>query len=150
MTRKINGWLVLTCAGVAFGCGSNSGRPHPGGGHAHSASHGSMEKPAHTEATKAAASALTLVGDRSLVCMVNDQFMGRPQIPIDVDGKTYFGCCEMCKAKLGNDPKTRTATDPVTGNPVDKASAVIGRNGGGQILYFENERNLAAYSNRGG
>ena len=32
--------------------------------------------------------------------MVNDQFMGRAQIAVVVEGKTYFGCCPACKEKL--------------------------------------------------
>lgn len=88
---------------------------------------------------------LTLVTDRSLVCMVNNQFMGRPQIPITVSDKTYYGCCEMCKGRLANDPTSRTAVDPVSQRPVDKAVAVIGRAGNGTTVYFENEQNFAAY-----
>ena len=34
------------------------------------------------------------------VCMVNDRFMGVQQIPIDVNGTTYYGCCEGCVEKL--------------------------------------------------
>jgi hypothetical protein len=26
--------------------------------------------------------------------------MGTPQIPVSVEGCTYFGCCDMCKGKL--------------------------------------------------
>lgn len=81
----------------------------------------------------------------SLVCMVNNQFMGKPQIPVDVGGKTYFGCCEMCKARLANDPAARTAVDPTTGAKVDKAVAVIGRDSAGAVHYFENEANLMRY-----
>lgn len=92
------------------------------------------------------ASSLTLVTDRSLVCMVNNQFMGRPQIPIEVDGRTYYGCCEMCKGRLGSDPSSRVSTDPVSGNTVDKATAVIGRAGDGRTLYFENNQTFAAYA----
>jgi len=82
----------------------------------------------------------------SLVCMVNNQFMGRPQIPITVEGKTYFGCCEMCKGKLATDPTSRAAVDPVTGTKVDKASAVIAMNEAGAVMYFENEATLARYA----
>ena len=40
--------------------------------------------------------ALTEVTDPSQVCMVNDQFMGRAQIPVSVGGKTYYGCwCDV-------------------------------------------------------
>jgi YHS domain-containing protein len=91
------------------------------------------------------AGALTLVSDRSLVCMVNNQYMGKPQIPVSVDGKTYYGCCEMCKGRLAKDATARMAVDPVSNKPVDKATAVIAKNAAGSALYFENERNFAAY-----
>jgi YHS domain-containing protein len=81
---------------------------------------------------------LTLVTDAKQVCMVNNQFMGREQIPVQVEGKTYFGCCEMCKGRLERDPSSRSAKDPVSGNLVDKATAVIGRRVNGDVLYFEN------------
>ncbi len=100
----------------------------------------------HERPSDTSASSLTLVTDRSLVCMVNNQFMGRPQIPIEVDGRTYYGCCEMCKGRLGSDPSSRVSTDPVSGNTVDKATAVIGRAGDGRTLYFENEQTFAAYA----
>jgi YHS domain-containing protein len=89
---------------------------------------------------------LARVTDRSLVCMVNDQFMGRTQIPIEVDGRTYYGCCEMCKGRLANDPKSRTANDPISGRVVDKATAVIGKTAAGKTLYFESEKTFTAYS----
>lgn len=77
--------------------------------------------------------------------MVNDQFMGREQIPVTVGGKTYFGCCPMCKGKLEHDPAVRTAKDPVTGRAVDKATAVMAKAPAGNILYFESEATLARY-----
>lgn len=89
--------------------------------------------------------ALSRVEDPSLVCMVNNQFMGRQQIPVAVEGKTYFGCCEMCKGRLASDPSARTAKDPVSGKLVDKASAVIAKRDNGQVLYFESEQNLERY-----
>lgn len=97
---------------------------------------------------RASAPSLTLITDRALVCMVNNQFMGQAQIPIDVDGRTYYGCCEMCKGRLGSDPSSRVSTDPVSGNTVDKAAAVMGRDRDGRVLYFENDRTFAAYSLR--
>lgn len=81
--------------------------------------------------------------------MVNNQFMGRPQIPIEVDGRTYFGCCEMCKGRLANDPTSRVAIDPVSQRSVDKATAVIGKTDDGTTLYFENEQTFAAYAGPG-
>lgn len=91
------------------------------------------------------AAALTLVSDVSQVCMVNNQFMGRPQIPVEVDGKTYFGCCEMCKNRLAENPEARAATDPVSGKPVDKATAVIARRPNGDVVYFENTANFERF-----
>lgn len=83
------------------------------------------------------------------VCMVNDRDMGKPQIPVEVDGRTYFGCCAMCKEKLETQAAVRTAVDPVTGKKVDKARAVIARNQDGAVLYFENaasfERHVANF-----
>lgn len=88
---------------------------------------------------------LTRVDDASEVCMVNNQFMGRAQIPVVVEGKTYFGCCEMCKGRLARDATARVAKDPVTGNAVDKSLAVIAKRDDGQVLYFENAQNLERF-----
>ncbi len=88
---------------------------------------------------------MTRVSDPSQVCMVNNQFMGKPQIPIAVEGRTYYGCCAMCKDRLGNDPAARTAQDPVTGETVDKASAVIIQDSTGKVQYFASEDTLRRY-----
>jgi YHS domain-containing protein len=79
------------------------------------------------------------------VCMVNNTRMDKDQIPVAVAGKTYFGCCEMCKGRLAEDATIRQATDPVSGKPVDKAKAVIGAKPDGKVLYFESEKTFAAY-----
>jgi len=89
---------------------------------------------------------LTLVTDPSLVCMVNNQFMGAPQIPIEVDGRTYYGCCEMCKGRLATDPSSRMASDPVSHKSIDKATATMGKTGQGRILYFESPDTFAKYA----
>lgn len=78
--------------------------------------------------------------------MVNNQFMGKPQIPMEVDGTTYYGCCEMCKTKLAQDPASRTAIDPISGASVDKAHAVMGKTSTGVVHYFESKENLAKYA----
>jgi YHS domain-containing protein len=88
---------------------------------------------------------LTRVHDVSEVCMVNNQFMGRAQIPVVVEGRTYFGCCEMCKGRLAKDATARVAKDPVSGNDVDKSAAVIAKRQDGQVLYFENAQNLERF-----
>lgn len=82
------------------------------------------------------------------VCMVNNTRFDKDQIPVAVEGKTYFGCCEMCKGRLGTDASIRQATDPVSGKPVDKAKAVIGAKPDGKVLYFESEKTFSAYQKR--
>ena len=88
---------------------------------------------------------LTRVADPSTVCMVNNQYMHTKQIPVVVGGKTYFGCCEMCKGRLERETNARMATDPVTGSPVDKADAVIGRDAQDKVFYFESEASFLRY-----
>lgn len=80
------------------------------------------------------------------VCMINEHAMGRDQIPVEVEGKTYYGCCEMCKKALAENPAKRVAKDPVSGKEVDKATAVIAAQEDGKVFYFENEENLAKYN----
>jgi YHS domain-containing protein len=72
----------------------------------------------------------------------------KDQIPVQVDGKTYFGCCEMCKGRLAQDASARNATDPVSGKPVDKATAVIGATSDGKVLYFESEQTFSQFAER--
>jgi YHS domain-containing protein len=81
------------------------------------------------------------------VCMVTNQLYDKEQIPVNVEGKTYYGCCQMCKAKLEGDPSSRIATDPVSGKEVDKSAAVIGAAPDGKIYYFENVEDLRAFGN---
>jgi len=90
-------------------------------------------------------SSLTKV-DSKYVCMITNQEFAKEQIPVELEGKTYYGCCEMCKAKIKNNPQSREATDPISGNTVDKAEAVIGAAPDGKVFYFESEENLSQYS----
>jgi len=96
-------------------------------------------------AAPAPARSLTPVSDASQVCMVNNMFFGKTQIPVPVDGKMYWGCCEGCKTRLGTDPASRVANDPVTGEVVDKATAVMAYDRTGAVLYFASAENLSRY-----
>ncbi len=80
------------------------------------------------------------------VCMINEHAMGKEQIPIEIEGRTYYGCCEMCKKALAADAAKRVAVDPVSGKQVDKATAVIASQEDGRVFYFENEANLAKHN----
>jgi YHS domain-containing protein len=79
------------------------------------------------------------------VCMMNNAVFDKEQMAVEVEGKTYYGCCEMCKDRLLNDASARQAVDPVSGNTVDKAMAVIGEHQG-MVYYFENEENFQKFA----
>ncbi len=96
-------------------------------------------------ASQPAAAKLTRV-EAKKVCMVNNAVFGKDQIPVEVQGKTYYGCCEMCKERLAKDAASRTSVDPITGQPVDKATAVIGVLDDGTVFYFESEKTFSDYA----
>jgi YHS domain-containing protein len=81
------------------------------------------------------------------VCMVNDTVFPKDQIAVQVEGKTYYGCCEMCKGRLAADAAVRQSTDPVSGKKVDKATAVIGAGSDGKVRYFESEETFTRFGN---
>jgi YHS domain-containing protein len=150
---------VVLCSVVIAGCSSGSAREQPGVEHSTQAVERAMapemlptqqdrgpSAPAAETAVAPSAAALTRVEDASAVCMVNNTYMGRPQIPVEVEGRTYFGCCEMCKGRLETDPSSRYATDPVSGRQVDKSGAVIGRDSSNRVLYFESESTYRKYA----
>jgi len=89
---------------------------------------------------------LRRVTDISHVCMVNNEDMGKPQIPVKVGDQTYYGCCDMCAGILNKDRSARFSTDPVSGKEVDKAKAIIGAKPNNEVLYFENEKNFKAFT----
>ncbi|MCK5237323.1 MAG: hypothetical protein KAR06_10085 [Deltaproteobacteria bacterium] len=91
---------------------------------------------------------LKLVEEPSKVCMVNDRFMFAEQIEVKVGEKTYYGCCAGCVKKIQNNQTIRESTDPVSGETVDKASAVIGMKQTGEVLYFENKDNFDSYGEK--
>lgn len=81
-----------------------------------------------------------------LVCMVNNQYMGVEQLVVNFEGKTYYGCCEMCQKRIPTEPKVRVAVDPYSKEKVDKADAVIAITGErGEVSYFENKENYKKY-----
>jgi YHS domain-containing protein len=83
--------------------------------------------------------------ESKFICMVNDDVYTTEQIPVVIDDKTYYGCCMGCKAKLENDPSIRFAVDPISGAPVDKATAIIGVDIFKTVYYFESLENLNVY-----
>lgn len=129
--------LILTFAagGAAPDAGEPAAAPAAAAQDEH-AGHAAPAAPAEAEQA-----ALTVVPNDQ-VCMVNDRFFGRKQIPVEVEGDTYYGCCEGCKKRLAEDRTVRFAVDPVTGEEVDKATAVIGARPDDTVLYFASRENL--------
>jgi len=79
------------------------------------------------------------------VCFINKQHFDKPQTPVVVEGKTYYGCCPSCTQTLTEDPKSRMDIDPVSGKEVDKATAIIGADKAGKVYFFENVQNLKKF-----
>ncbi|MBD98779.1 MAG: hypothetical protein CMO34_02965 [Verrucomicrobia bacterium] len=81
------------------------------------------------------------------VCMVNDRYMGVSQIPIEVSGITYYGCCENCIEKLQkNLNDVRFGGNPSSDIKIDKASAVIVQDkNSGSVFYFASKDEANAF-----
>jgi YHS domain-containing protein len=85
------------------------------------------------------------VDKREYVCMMQDMVLEKPGIAIPYRGKTYYGCCAMCKARIEASPDEYTrAVDPVSGRTVDKASAFV-YNLNGDAFYFATRANRKAF-----
>ena len=82
-----------------------------------------------------------------MVCMVNDAYMGKEQIPVPVEDQIYYGCCQMCVTKLQNQREVRFAIDPFSGKEVDKAKAfiVLKSNGTDAVWYFKSGDNYKKF-----
>lgn len=100
--------------------------------------------------TSASANEAWKVVPNSEVCMVTNMHFARPQIPVEQEGKMYYGCCENCKATIQNDKTARIAIDPYSKKEVDKAKAVIAANDQGAVLYFENKGNFDKHQGQNG
>ena len=91
---------------------------------------------------------VTKVSDNTKICMVTNRAYDKPQIPVKVEGKTYYGCCDMCKSMLTNNADQRSAIDPVSKQKVDKSAAVIGVTTNGGVIYFKNDKDLEEYNQK--
>jgi YHS domain-containing protein len=100
---------------------------------------------AGTEPATAAADSTLKQVEARFICMINDKVHDSEQIAVPVGNNTYYGCCQMCVEKLNENPDSRTAVDPVSGNRVDKSEAVLGAAPDGTVYYFESVANLRAF-----
>ena len=89
------------------------------------------------------------IGDQvphDLVCMVNNAYMGKKQFEVPFEGKTYYGCCNMCVERIPVDKDARIAVDPFSSKVVDKSEAfIVLVSAQGHVAYFENEQNYKQF-----
>jgi YHS domain-containing protein len=65
---------------------------------------------------------------------------------VEINGKTYTTCCEMCKRKVQKEPRKYTqAKDSVSGQKVDKAGAFI-YEVDGKAYYFASEASRKTFA----
>ena len=84
--------------------------------------------------------------DHSSVCMVTNMVPGdRKMFPVEVDGKTYYGCCPVCVKRLKTERAVRYAVDPVTGREVDKSAAFIVAGPDRKAFYFASSESAAKF-----
>lgn len=137
-SRVVATTILILTASIFSGCGEQSRVSSS------TPAAGTKAEQKQAPAQPAEGAALQVV-EAKYVCMINNQRFSKTQIPVEVEGRTYYGCCDMCKEKLGGDPKSRVATDPVSGKEVDKSKAVIGVDADGAAFYFESAENLKRY-----
>ena len=81
------------------------------------------------------------------VCMANNTYMGKKQIPVLIGGKIYYCCCKKCIDTLKNGDTFRYAKDPYSGEKVDKATAFIVKRYkiSDEVSYFASKENFISY-----
>jgi YHS domain-containing protein len=84
----------------------------------------------------------------SVVCMVSGIVKDKAIKPIEINGKTYWGCCGNCLTQLKNNIKNVLfAKDPVSGAMISKSGALKRLNPENKkyVLYFETDKNYELY-----
>ncbi len=83
------------------------------------------------------------------VCMVNNAYMGKKQLEVQHEGKTYYGCCENCQLRIPEEENARMAYDPISKKLIDKATAIIAiSDKNDNVVYFENKTNYETFFNK--
>ena len=86
------------------------------------------------------------VEDRSDVCATHDVMRVAHGPEYHYQGKTYYFCYENCLRQFRSAPERFSrATDPVSGEQVDKAQGLI-YTLGGKVHYFSTAEHLKAFS----
>lgn len=79
------------------------------------------------------------------VCAVENVIQAREGIPCEHEGKVYWMCCPRCVNAFKDNPDAyRLATDPVSSDRVDKATALV-QPYAGRIFFFASEATRTAF-----
>lgn len=82
------------------------------------------------------------------VCMLRGDVKSRPTLPIEVNSKTYWACCQNCLGKLQrNENNVLFAIDPLSGESVNKADAIIRRDpqNNKRVFFFKSNETYNQY-----
>lgn len=84
------------------------------------------------------------------VCMYYDVELNMVStFPVNINGKTYYGCCNETQANLYTDSTKRVAIEPITQKTIDKSEALIfldlDKIKDNKVLYFESKENHDKY-----
>jgi len=143
--RKGTGMWVLLLAGLGVSLVSLSGELEAKSKKAKAPAH-EMAMPVSGAAKAATTTAQYMWPvDKQQICMVQKYDMEAKTTPVVLDGKTYYVCCEGCKNTITKDKNERFIKDPVSGKLLNKADAFTARASNGQVHFFENEKNMAAF-----
>lgn len=84
------------------------------------------------------------------VCMMTDEYREMRQLLVLFEGRAYYGCCDKCSELIPKNASMRTATDPYTSQPVDKATAYIVLTGNNdKVMYFASKENYRMFLEKG-
>ncbi|MAZ48992.1 MAG: hypothetical protein CME65_10530 [Halobacteriovoraceae bacterium] len=91
------------------------------------------------------------VTEKNKVCMVNNFYNPMAdftEFKVNVEKKSYYGCCAMCKDKLKMSSNHRMATDPLTNEKISKADAYIvaDKTNKGRTYYFKSKSNFLKWT----
>ena len=81
------------------------------------------------------------------VCMMTDEYREMRQMLVLFEGRAYYGCCDKCQELITQNASMRTAIDPFSSKPVDKATAYIVLTGNNdKVMYFASEENYRRFA----
>lgn len=82
--------------------------------------------------------------EQNRVCMPQNLVFDRDMIPVQLNDRTYYGCCEGCIVQITQNEALRMGQDGLTGENIDKSQAVV-LDIHGKAMYFASAENAKKY-----